>query len=66
VFRRMEGRTEISLPGDNFTPREQSSLLGDNFFPGGSKFAPRGEVKNEPKSAEVVKDLAFAADCSTL
>jgi hypothetical protein len=31
----MEGQTE------NFTPREQSSPLG-------SKFAPRGEVKNGP------------------
>jgi hypothetical protein len=35
LFRRMEGQTE------NFTPRGQNSPLG-------SKFSPRGEVKNGP------------------
>jgi hypothetical protein len=35
LFRKMEGQTE------NFTPRGQISTLG-------SKFAPRGEVKNVP------------------
>jgi hypothetical protein len=43
----MEGRTENFTPGDNFTPRGQihpwmtTSTLG-------SKFAPRGKVKNGP------------------
>jgi hypothetical protein len=37
----MEGRTENFTPGDNFTP-------GGQLRPWGSKFAPRGEVKNGP------------------
>jgi hypothetical protein len=44
----MEGKQRHSTPGENFTPRAQISLLGYNFDPGGSKFAPRGEVKNGP------------------
>jgi hypothetical protein len=49
LFRRMEGRTEnISPPGDNFTPRGQSSLLVDNFTHGGPSvpLGYRGEVYN--------------------
>jgi hypothetical protein len=40
------GIQRISPPGDNFTPKVQSSLPGENFAPLGSRFAPRGEVKN--------------------
>jgi hypothetical protein len=39
LFRRIGGRTENFTPGDNFTPRDQ-------LRPWGSKFAPRGVVKN--------------------
>jgi hypothetical protein len=39
----MEGRTEISPPGDKFTPWDQNTTS-----PRGSKFNPRGEVKNKP------------------
>jgi hypothetical protein len=35
LFRRLEGQTENFTPGDNFTPRGQSSPLGDNLPPGG-------------------------------
>jgi hypothetical protein len=42
LFRRTEGQTE------NFTPRGQNSSLGTNP-PLGSKFARKGEVKNEPQ-----------------
>jgi hypothetical protein len=46
------GEQRISPPGDNFTPRIQNSPLRDNFAPGGSKDAPRGEVKNGPQSSK--------------
>jgi hypothetical protein len=36
------GEQRISPPGDNFTP-------GGQLRPWGSKFAPRGEVKNGPQ-----------------
>jgi hypothetical protein len=45
LFRRRRGDQRIAPPGDNFSPRGQSSLLGDNFGPGGQSFPPRGEVK---------------------
>jgi hypothetical protein len=38
----------ILPPGDNCTPRGQNSPLGDNFDPG-SKFSPRGQVRNGPQ-----------------
>jgi hypothetical protein len=41
------GEQRISSPGDNFTPRGKKSPLVTNS-PLGSKFAPRGEVKNGP------------------
>jgi hypothetical protein len=40
----MEGRTE------NFTPRELIHLWGTTY-PWGSKFPPRGEVKNGPQAS---------------
>jgi hypothetical protein len=43
LFKRMEGRTE------NFTPRGQIHPWVTNS-PLGSKFAPRGEVKNGPQN----------------
>jgi hypothetical protein len=46
------GKQRISPPGDNFTPTGQNSPLGTNS-PQGSKFAPRGEVKNEPPNGAV-------------
>jgi hypothetical protein len=42
MFRRMEGANR------EFHPRGKNSTRGDNFVPGGSKFAPRGEVENRP------------------
>jgi hypothetical protein len=49
LFRRMEGRTEIfTPPGDNFTPRGLIHPWGTTS-PLGSKFDPRGEVKNGPQ-----------------
>jgi hypothetical protein len=59
LFRRMEGQTDnftpwgqISPLGDNCHSWGITSPLGDNFAPGGSKFAPSGEVKNGPQSEE--------------
>jgi hypothetical protein len=43
LFRRMEGRTENFTPEVYFAPRGLNSPLG-------SKFAPRGEVKNGPQT----------------
>jgi hypothetical protein len=50
------GEQIILPPGDNFTPRGQTHPWGITS-PLGSKFAPRGEVKNGPLSynASVVK-----------
>jgi hypothetical protein len=47
LFRRMEGEREprISLPRDNFTQGDKSHPWGTTSLLG-SKFAPRGEVKN--------------------
>jgi hypothetical protein len=44
------GKKRMSPPGDNFTPRGQITPLGDNW---GSKFAPRGEVKNGPQGCQI-------------
>jgi hypothetical protein len=43
----MEGRTENFTPGDNFNPGDKSQPR-ETTSPLGSKFAPRGEVKNGP------------------
>jgi hypothetical protein len=44
LFRRMEGQTEFHTQGI-------TSPLGDKIHPWGSKFAPRGKVKNGPQIA---------------
>jgi hypothetical protein len=53
LFRRIEGRRENFTPGDNVTP-------GGQLRPLGSKFAPRGEVKNGPQGfCGIDVDLVF-------
>jgi hypothetical protein len=48
---------------DNFNPREENSPLGDNFGLG-SKFAPRGEVKNGPLAPTIQNTIKQEEDFS--